>query len=66
MFCDCDDWKTLEDNKSTLFLWKPPYGWVLHWKELTKERGYTKIHRYGISVNYCPMCGRKVDNKEVL
>lgn len=62
-FCDCEDYKTkLKGNNKTLFQWHPSYGWVLSWIELTKEKGYTQIHNYGISVEFCPMCGRKVNN----
>jgi hypothetical protein len=61
-FCICKDYKTLKKNNRELFKWHPPYGWVLSWIELTKERGYTQIHRYAVPIKYCPMCGRKADN----
>lgn len=59
-FCNCEDWYDLSRNNTTLFKWDPAYGWVLHWVELTDEKGFTQIHRYGISINFCPMCGKKL------
>jgi hypothetical protein len=59
-FCDCDNYKALKRNNKNLFQWHPPYGWVLSWMELTTERGYTQIHKYGIAANFCPMCGKEV------
>jgi len=61
-FCDCTDYKTLKSNNKDLFKWHPSYGWVLSWIEITNERGYTQIHGYGIVANFCPMCGKKVNN----
>jgi hypothetical protein len=60
-FCDCKDYKKLKKTDKALFRWNPPYGWVLSWMELTTEKGYTQVHRYGISVRFCPMCGRKAN-----
>ena len=28
--------------------------------DLTNETNYTKIHRYGVSINFCPMCGKRL------
>lgn len=61
-FCDCKDYKTLKQTNKDLFKWNPPYGWVLSWVELTTEKGYTQVHKYGIAVRFCPMCGGKVKN----
>lgn len=61
-FCVCDDYITLKNSNRDLFKWHPSYGWVLSWIELTNEKGYTQIHKYGIAVNFCPMCGKKVKN----
>jgi len=61
-FCSCEDYELLKRADKKLFKWNPPYGWVLSWMELTKEKGYTQIHRYGIPICFCPMCGKKVDN----
>lgn len=60
-FCNCEDWKNLKSNNSRIFQKDPTYGWVLHWIELTEEEGYTQVHRYGIGISYCPMCGRKLN-----
>ena len=59
-FCTCEDWKDLKNNNTSLFKKDPTYGWVLNWVELTNEAGYTQVHRYGISIHYCPMCGKKL------
>lgn len=40
----------------------PTYGWVLSWIELTEEEGYTQIHKFGVSLKYCPMCGNPLKN----
>lgn len=59
-FCTCNDWKDLKRNNSSLFKKDPTYGWILNWIELTNEDGYTQVHRYGVSIHFCPMCGRKL------
>ena len=59
-FCDCESGKRLLENNSTIFKWDPVYGWVLNWIELTEERGYTQVNRYGMAVSFCPMCGKEL------
>jgi hypothetical protein len=59
-FCICDDWVYLKSNHPDLFKWDPPYGWVIKWIELTDEKKYTQVHRYGIGIKFCPMCGREL------
>ena len=54
--CKCEEVKDLIANKS-IIKWDPVYGWVLYWLELTEEEGFTQVHRYGLSIKYCPMCG---------
>lgn len=61
-FCSCPDWEDLRKNNSTIIKWDPVYGWVLNWIELSDESGYTQVHRYGISIKFCPMCGKRVKN----
>jgi hypothetical protein len=63
-FCTCDEWKNLKGNYPELFKWISPYGWIIEWKSLTDEKGYTQVHRYGIAISFCPMCGKKLINKE--
>lgn len=60
-FCSCDDWKFLKKNNHKVFRQDPAYGWVLQWIELTEEEGYTQVHRLGVEINYCPMCGKKLN-----
>lgn len=60
-FCTCEEGKNLI-NSYNLFKKEPPYGWILSWIEVTKEKGYSQLHRYGIRVKYCPMCGNKLEN----
>lgn len=62
-FCDCNEWRYVVDSYD-LFIWEPTYGWVLKWTELTKEKGYSKAHRYGITVEFCPKCGKKLSGLE--
>lgn len=61
-FCSCEAGKELEKQNRLLFNWDPVYGWVLGWIELTEENGYTQVHRYGIPIEFCPMCGKKLNN----
>jgi len=61
-FCNCSNWKDLKDNNSTVFQLDPTYGWVLCWIELTEEEGYSQVHRYGVPINFCPMCGATLKN----
>jgi hypothetical protein len=60
MMCDCKDFRELCLNDKEVFKWDEGYGWLLHWVEITEESGYTRLHRYGIPINYCPLCGRKI------
>ena len=60
--CNCKDWKELKRNNSSIFQWDSTYGWVLSWVELTDEKGFTQVHRYGVSINFCPMCGCNLQN----
>jgi hypothetical protein len=59
-FCNCSAWKDLREKGATIIKWDPTYGWVLNWIELTEEKGYTQVHRYGITIEFCPMCGRSL------
>lgn len=58
-FC-CDEWKNLVESYD-LLTWEPPYGWLLKWIQISKERGYSQVHRYGIPIEYCPKCGTKLE-----
>ena len=60
MFCDCDEWLNLKNSYPDLFIRDETYGWIIKWIELTKDKGYTKIHRYGLKIHFCPMCGKKL------
>lgn len=62
-FCSCEDWKRIRENNPEVFHYDDTYNWLINWIELTKEGGYTKVHRYGIGIKYCPMCGKKLKNK---
>ena len=58
--CECDEFLSVGENHPTLFMDNDDYGWLIHWVELTKERGYTQIHNYGVVIQYCPFCGKKI------
>lgn len=60
--CSCKDWEDLKHGNPNVFRWDPTNGWVLHWIELTEDPGFTQVHRYGISINFCPMCGSCLKN----
>jgi hypothetical protein len=62
-FCTCNDWLYLKGNHPELFKWETEYGygWILKWIELSKEKTHTQVHRYGISIKFCPMCGRELE-----
>jgi len=57
-FCACEDWNILKGQNRTLFVWDNRYGWIIRWVELTKEKGYSQAHAYGINIKFCPMCGK--------
>lgn len=61
-FCTCADWNSVKNRD--LFKWHEQYGWIIHWIELTKEKGYTQRHQYGLSIAFCPMCGKKLTECE--
>lgn len=48
--CDWGVYKGLISKDGT-------YGWILTWTELTEEEGYTQVHRFGMPIKYCPLCG---------
>jgi hypothetical protein len=60
-FCNCEEWKKLKEQHSSLFVKHESYGWLIRWIELTKEKGYSQANAYGIEIKYCPMCGKKLD-----
>jgi hypothetical protein len=60
IFCDCEDALSINENHNKLFIWHPPYGWLLSVIELSEEKGYTQVHRYGVVIHYCPMCGKEI------
>ena len=60
--CNCKDWEALKHGNSNVFQWDSTYGWVLHWIELTDETGFTQVHRYGVPIKFCPMCGACLKN----
>lgn len=57
-FCDCDGFVSLLKQGRSVFVEDPTYGVVLLWIELTEEKGYTQVNRYGIPISFCPMCGK--------
>jgi len=59
-FCTCEEWLNLKKNHSELFKWIPEYGWVITWIELSKERSHTQVNNYGLGIQFCPMCGKKL------
>lgn len=62
-FCSCSDWADLSDKNPDLFRWDKDYGWVLSWIEVEKKLTFSTINRYGLSINYCPLCGKELDKK---
>ena len=59
-FCSCDEWKNLKLNHKNLFRWLPEHGWVITWVELSNEKTHTQKHTYGLNINFCPMCGKRL------
>lgn len=59
-FCNCEDWKQLKEKNATVFQWHSSYGWIIVWKELDDKISHTQVHTYGVSIKYCPMCGKKL------
>ena len=59
MVC-CEDFKKILINHKNLFQDDPEYGKIISWIELSKESSFHKIHNYGIKINYCPFCGKKI------
>ena len=56
MICDCPDFKNIVKNHS-VFKQDEVYGWLISWLNLTEEKGYTQVHKYGIGISFCPFCG---------
>ena len=59
-FCSCKDWQDIAKKNPSVFRWVEPYGWVLSWKELIDEVSHSRVYTYGISIHYCPICGKKL------
>ncbi|HLD90686.1 MAG TPA: hypothetical protein VI911_06715 [Patescibacteria group bacterium] len=62
-FCSCEDGRSIAEKNPLVFQWVEPYGWVLSWKELVNEISHTRVYTYGININYCPICGKKLEAK---
>jgi len=60
-FCTCSSWDRIKKDNPKTFFWDDVYGWLIVWIELTKERNHKKIHNYGLSIKYCPLCGKKLE-----
>ena len=61
--CKCKEWEKLNEAHD-LFAWDPSYGWVIRWIQLTQEKGYDQVHRYGVPIKFCPICGQKLEDKD--
>ena len=61
-FCSCEDWQNLVKSYDFI-VWEPSYGWIMKWIQLTEEKGYSQVHRYGIPIEFCPKCGCRLENK---
>lgn len=59
-YCGCKDSIRLQEQNRDIFIEDPTYGLILSWVELTEEKGYTQVHKYGIPISFCPMCGKKL------
>lgn len=59
-YCGCEDSIRLQEQNRDIFIEDPTYGLILSWIELTEEKGYTQVHKYGIPISFCPMCGKKL------
>ena len=61
MVCECDDWKKVSLEHKDLFKKHPSYGNIIAWIELSDEGNHHKIHNYGIAIQYCPFCSKRVN-----
>jgi hypothetical protein len=59
-YCTCNTIK----NYTEVFKLSPPYGWIIEWIEFTDEKGYKQIHRFGLAISYCPVCGLKLKTED--
>lgn len=60
MSCTCIDWNKVCSEHENLFRKHNPYGTVISWIEISNEGNHHKIHNYGIEIQYCPFCGKKL------
>lgn len=65
-FCNCEGFTKLLEQNRKLFVKDDTYGVVISWIELTEEKGYTQVHKYGIPVSFCPMCGKLLNKKLIV
>jgi len=61
-FCDCSAWKELISKHHKTFTYDSSYGWLVCWIELLEEKGYTQVNRFGVPINFCPMCGKRLSS----
>jgi hypothetical protein len=59
--CDCQDWQKVSSEHKDLIQQDPEYGWFITWIEISKENNFHKTSRYGIAIQYCPFCGKKIN-----
>jgi hypothetical protein len=65
VFCECEAWKTYEQNYKEVFTWFPEYQrWYILWVKLSENEGITQISRYAIPISFCPVCGGKLKTPE--
>lgn len=64
MYC-CEDFKNILIDHPLLFQKYSNYGIIITWLELSDEGTFHKTHNYGIQINYCPFCGKKLSKELV-
>jgi len=58
--CSCQDWNKIVSDHKNLFQIRETYGWIISWIEISKEKNHHKVNKYGVAIQYCPFCGKKL------
>lgn len=59
-FCTCKEWEYLKESFPDFFQLLPSYGWVISYLTITEEGRHSRLHKYGIPIEFCPLCGKKL------
>lgn len=62
-FCVCENWRKISQRHPSVFKWDDDYGWLISWTDLSMSKGRVVRSDYGIKIEFCPFCGKKLNRE---